>query len=125
MPLRSTTFFCFGNILAENILNQVLVGLKTVGKKLGEGEGFATALRTGQIDRKIVPAKFPHHLPANAARGKCACDAAIFATADGNGHKIPLTVIKSLKKGGAFGTVGGGEGGVFNVTACVYLARLG
>ena len=95
---------------------------ETAGQKLRKGGGFIAAVRTGQMDQKIIIAKFPHDLPAYAARGKTAGDHTVLAAADSNGGEIPVAVVDGFENGGALGAVGGAKGGVFNVAALVNCA---
>ena len=81
--------------------------------------GFLITGGRNHVDFEIVTTEFPHHLPAYAAGRKLAGDDAILTAADGDGNKIPVTVVDRLEDGGTLGADGGGIGGVFDVAAGV------
>ena len=80
---------------------------KAARQQLRQCIDLASFSRTGNIDLKIIVAKFPHYLPAYAAGRKCARDHAVFAAAHGNGLEIPPSVIDCLKKRSSFGAICG------------------
>ena len=99
----------------------MLLGAEAEGQQLCHGFGFE-ALFVHHVDQKTIIAELPHDLPAHAAGRKTAGNNAILAAADGNGSKIPVTVIDCLENCGAFRAVGGSVGGVFNVAALIHRA---
>ena len=74
-----------------------------MGKQLRQSKAIPSAVRTHQIDRKIILAEFPHYLPADTAGGESTGNDAVFAAADGDGLKAAVAVIYRLKEGGALG----------------------
>ena len=85
----------------------MLFGTEAERQKFRQGHGFDTALRADHVDPEIVTAKFPHHLPANAAGGEGSGDDAVLAAADRNGGKIPVAVIDCLEESRPFCAVVG------------------
>ena len=102
----------------------MLLGAEAVGQQLGQRQCVKHTVFTDKIHSEIVVAELPYHLPAHTAGRKCAGDGAISAAADGDGRKIPVSVINRLENGGALGAVGGAVGCVFDIAALVHRAVL-
>ena len=93
-----------------------------MGQKLRKGQRFNAIAGVCQIDLKIAFAKFLHDLTAHTARRKRACDHAVFATANGDSGKFPLSLRNRLEKGSSLCTVGGTIGRIFNVASGIHRA---
>ena len=100
------------------IRGHVLPGGEPKGQQLRQCHGFK-ALLVHQINEKILSAELPHDLTADPAGRKGPGDRSVFSAADGDGGKVPVSVVDGLEEGGAFGAVGGAVGGVFDVAALI------
>ena len=74
---------------------------EAVGQQLGQGDGLDGAVFSYQVDDKIVPAEFPHHLAADAAGREGAGDDAVLSAADGYGGEVPMAVVPSAQSSAA------------------------
>ena len=110
-----------GSFVRHVGLLHMFAGAETVGQKLCQRYGIV-AVGMHQIDDKIVAAEFPHDLTAYTAGRKCAGDDTVFAAADSNGGKIPLSVVNGLEEGSAFAAVGRAVGCVFDVATLIHRA---
>ena len=95
------------------------LGTEAVGQDIRKGRLFPAILPCYHIDFEIILTEFPHHLPANAARGKCPGDLTALAAANSDGSKAAVSIVNSLKEGGPFSADGGGKGSIFNVAALI------
>ena len=91
---------------------------ETHGQQFNERPGD-DALVAGHVDDEVVTAEFPHDLSADAAGRERTGDHTIHTAAYCDGGEVSMAVVDGCKEGGAFGTVGGTVGGVFDVAALV------
>ena len=103
-----------------NILRHMLRGIEAIGQKLPQIHRLICSARADHVDHEFLIAEFPHDLPANAAGWKGAGDHTVLAAADGNGGKIPVSVVDCLKKGGALRAVCRAVCRVFNVASLIH-----
>ena len=100
------------------VSGHMLPSSEAVGQKLGQCDRLK-ALVVYQIDAEIVSAELPHDLTADAAGWEGTGDDAALSAADGDGGKVPVSVIDGLEKCRPLGAVGGAVGSVFDVAALI------
>ena len=79
---------------------------EAVGQEVSQRHSVK-AVRIHQIHLKIIPTEFPHHLAADTAGRELSFNDAVLAAADGNGHKIPVSVVDRLEESGTLSADGG------------------
>ena len=89
------------------VSGHMLPSSEAVGQKLGQCDRLK-ALVVYQIDAEIVSAELPHDLTADAAGWEGTGDDAALSAADGDGGKVPVSVIDGLEKCRPLGIVGCG-----------------
>ena len=95
-----------------------------MGQQLCQRNGFIASVRTHQVHREIILAKFPHDLTAHAAGRKSTGNDTALAAAHRQGGKVPMTVIHGLENGGPLCADGGAERSILDVAALVNRAVL-
>ena len=75
----------------------MLRGAEAVGQELAQGQLPEASALPYQIDRKVIPAEFPHHLAAHPAGREGAADHTVLSAADGDGGEVTVAVEDRLE----------------------------